>query len=118
MKVAVVGSRGFGDLEMVRAYVRSLPVGTVVVSGGARGVDSVAVAEAERIGLETIVFIPNWKKHGKRGGIIRNTLIVESADMLVAFWDGQSAGTGSSILLAQEKGIPTDVYKAKEKGAS
>ena len=46
--VGIVGSRTYPDLERVAAFVRGLPPGTVVVSGGARGVDSAAKAAAEK----------------------------------------------------------------------
>lgn len=42
MKIAIVGSRGFSDLERVTQFVASLPEGYIVVSGGAPGVDRAA----------------------------------------------------------------------------
>ena len=38
--VAIVGSRGYRDERAVREYVDSLPDDTVIVTGGARGVDN------------------------------------------------------------------------------
>ena len=40
MKLAIVGSRDYEHLNLVRYYVESLPPGTTIVSGGARGVRS------------------------------------------------------------------------------
>lgn len=40
MRVAIIGSRRFPYPIVVVDFVRSLPAGTVVVSGGAPGVDS------------------------------------------------------------------------------
>jgi hypothetical protein len=37
MKVAVVGSRDFLQLKLVEYFVRDLPHGVTVISGGARG---------------------------------------------------------------------------------
>jgi hypothetical protein len=96
-KVAIVGSRTFAYPEKVREYVRSLPPGTIVVSGGAKGVDTIAEKEAIRCGLEIEIYYAKWNKHGKMAGYIRNTDIVEAADHIVAFWDGESTGTRDTI---------------------
>ncbi len=39
MKVAIVGSRNYPDLEKVKKYVRKLSPGDIIVSGGDNGVD-------------------------------------------------------------------------------
>ena len=39
MKVAIVGSRNYPDLEKVKKYVRKLSPGDIIVSGGGNGVD-------------------------------------------------------------------------------
>jgi hypothetical protein len=43
------------------------------------------------------VFYPDWDKYGKKAGPLRNELIIQSADLVLAFWDGTSRGTKSSI---------------------
>lgn len=93
MKVAIVGSRDFPRLMLVVEYVHGLPPDTVVVSGGAYGVDMVAAREADKAGLVVVEYKADWETHGKGAGMIRNTLIVEQADVVVAFWDGESRGT-------------------------
>ena len=66
--VAIIGSRGFPDREIISAFVRALPEGTVVVSGGARGVDRWAEEAATDSGLETLIFHADWKRLGKAAG--------------------------------------------------
>ena len=110
MWVAVVGSRDYPDWKAVREYVESLPEGTTVVSGGARGVDSWAERAALACGLDTRIFPADWDQFGKRAGFMRNEMIVECADLVVAFWDGQSKGTLHSINLAKRLGKPVEVY--------
>jgi len=100
MRIAIVGSRNYGDLEEVRRYVASLPVDTIVVSGGARGVDKTAEQTAKTCGLETKIFPAEWDKYGKSAGFRRNTVMVLAADRIVAFWDGKSAGTKHTIDMA------------------
>ena len=109
MKIAIVGSRGFPEPERVRAYVRSLKKDDIVISGGAKGVDSWAVEEAKVQGLETQVFPADWDLFGKSAGYRRNVDIVEAADFVVAFWDGKSKGTAHTIKLAQKAGKPVEV---------
>lgn len=53
MKIAIVGSRDYHDLAAVWRYVESLPEDTVIVSGGARGVDAAAEMAAKSRGMET-----------------------------------------------------------------
>ena len=110
MKIAIVGSRKFKRLDAVREFVEKLPEGTVVVTGGAKGVDRVAEMAAAGCGLETVVFLPKWAKYGKRAGFVRNERIVEMVDEVVAFWDGESKGTEHTIGLARESGKPVRVY--------
>lgn len=109
--VAVVGSRDWKDLDAVKDYVNSLDLSDTIVSGGARGVDMQAQIAAEDRGMATIIFRPDWNTHGKRAGILRNMMIVDRADRVVAFWDGRSAGTKHSVEYALEKGKPVIVFK-------
>ena len=75
-----------------------------VVSGGARGADSLGARWAHERGLKLVEFKADWKKYGKKAGFIRNHDIVNMCDELVAFWDGQSHGTKHDIDLANEQG--------------
>lgn len=110
-KVAIVGSRDYPLLQEVWRYVRRLPIGTVVVSGGARGVDTSAENAAKNspyYGVET--YPADWDRHGEAAGHIRNKQIVNASDRLVAFWDGNSNDTKDSIELAQKAGKPVLVF--------
>lgn len=112
MRIAIVGSRDYPDLEQVRQYVASLPAETIVLTGGAHGVDKVAEQEARRLGLQCAVFIAEWDAQGKIANLRRNREIVEHCDKLVAFWDGRSRGTAETIRLAEEMGKPVEVIGA------
>jgi len=84
-------------MEAVCAEVRRLPAGTVVVSGGARGVDKMAASEADAVGLVTVTVHPPWNAKGRAAGPIRNAVIERISDRCIAFWDGQSPGTLDTI---------------------
>lgn len=110
LRIAIVGSRSFASPDVVRRYVASLPAGAVVVSGGARGVDSIAEEAARARGLAVQVFPADWDGLGPKAGPIRNAKIVKHADRLVAFWNGRSRGTLSGVLLAQRASLPIELY--------
>lgn len=72
--------------------------------------DTVAEVAAEARGLKTEIFPAEWQKYGRSAGFKRNRLIVQAADKVVAFWDGESKGTASSIRIAAELKIPCEVH--------
>ena len=113
MRVAIVGSRGYSDLNAVIEYVNSLPDGTVVVSGGAKGVDLTAENAARARGLQVAIHYADWDRLGKAAGQIRNKVVVDDCDKLVAFWDGVSPGTKGVISLASKAGKLDKVFREK-----
>jgi len=113
VRVAIVGSRHGADLEMVEHYVWGLPAGTIIVSGGAAGVDRTAVLYAKRCGYEVTEWKPEYDKYGKRAPLVRNASIVNDCDRLVAFVrHGGSSGTAHVVGLARKAGKPVEVYEA------
>jgi hypothetical protein len=111
MKVAIVGSREYPNLSKVRAYIQRLPIDTVIVSGGAKGVDKCAEKVASSIGLQTEIYPADWHKFGKAAGMKRNQQIVEASDLIVAFWDGESRGTKNTIDTAKKLGKGVTVFQ-------
>ena len=115
MKIAVVGSRDFKDedfiIETLHNETKFLPPeGYIIISGGAKGVDTIAENFAKEMDLKTKIFLPDWNRYGKRAGFLRNELIINEADKVIAFWDGSSKGTKHSIDLAIKAGKPLDIY--------
>lgn len=102
MKLAVVGSRTFTDYKLLKLTLDELSGIDLIISGGANGADKLVERYAFENGIKTTIYIPEWSKLGRSAGIIRNKIIVESADMVVAFWDGISHGTKNSIELAKK----------------
>jgi hypothetical protein len=109
-RIAIVGSRGYLRGDLVERCVAALPAGSIVVSGGARGVDSFAEEAARRRGLEVRVFRADWDRLGAKAGPIRNSELVANADRVVAFWDGKSRGTLDTVSKALAAGLPVEVY--------
>ena len=109
VKSAVVGSRGFTDYDLLKSTL-DMHIGRVnnviIVSGGCGGADQLGERYAKEKGFQTEILKPDWVKHRKAAGMIRNTDIVNSADMLFAFKKGETPGTNDSIQKAIKKGIP------------
>lgn len=101
-RIAIVGSRTYPRLDLVRTYVAQLPAATIVVSGGAQGVDRWATVTAINHNLETLEYRAHFKRDGRGAGLRRNHLIVDTADHVTAFWDAASRGTAHTIKLAYE----------------
>lgn len=101
MKLAIVGSRRFNNYEKLKKVLVRYKDITEIVSGGAAGADSLAEKYALENHIPIKVFFANWSKHGKAAGPIRNKLIIERADKVVAFHTKNSRGTESSIRFAR-----------------
>jgi hypothetical protein len=104
-RVAIVGSRAHPNLELVREYVRSLPLGAQVISGGAVGVDQAASSEASRrdagsLRVWPLVITPGWVREigrmpemSEHDALLgRNTLIAIACTRMVVFPDGSKGG--------------------------
>lgn len=102
MKIAVVGSRTFNDYELLRSTLDKYDYIELIISGGAKGADSLAERYALENNIKTLIFKPKWSEYGKRAGYIRNINIIENSDLVIAFWDGKSKGTKHSIDLAKK----------------
>lgn len=111
--MAVIGSRTFADFPFLTTSLdtvnKEYPF-TCIVSGGAIGADQLGEKYARQHSIPTLIFKPDWKKHGKSAGFIRNHDILEHSDVVVAFWDGISKGTSHSISEAKKLKKPLFVF--------
>jgi hypothetical protein len=101
MKVAVIGSRSFTDYELMKKTLSAITI-TEIISGHAMGADSLGEKYAIENNIPTKIFYPDWEKYGKKAGFIRNTDIINEAELVIAFWDGTSKGCGDSIEKAKK----------------
>lgn len=109
--VIIAGSRGITDYGAVeKAVAASGFKVSKVVSGGARGVDSLAERYAKDRSIPFEEFPADWNKHGKSAGYRRNEQMADNADALIAIWDGESKGTKHMIDIAKRKGLQGFVY--------
>lgn len=114
MNLAVVGSRTFSDWNLLNQtlseFHHKTPI-SKVVSGGARGADSLAEKWAKINNIPVTVFPAQWDKYGRSAGMIRNKLIISASDHCIAFWDGVSRGTKNDIELCQRLNVPCSIIR-------
>jgi hypothetical protein len=137
MILAIIGSRTFDDYKLLDDtveeyfcdyvdYIRDgyIPKFSKFVSGGAEGADTLGKKwvdnynnsiDPETVGaelygyslIEIEVIKPEWDKYGKRAAFIRNEKIIMLADVVLAFWDGQSNGTRDALKWAKKYKKPS-----------
>ena len=101
--VAIIGSSDFKNKELLDTTMKKIQEQntiTKIISGGAKGADTMGVQWANKNNIETLVFYPNFKKH-KRAYHFRNRQIVIQSDLIVAFWNGYSTRTKYTITFAK-----------------
>ena len=98
-KVIVAGSRTILNEQFVYEWLDLLinPNSTKIVSGGAKGPDSLALRYAKDNKIEWALLLADWDKYKNSAGIMRNKEMGDYADALIAFWDGKSRGTKHMI---------------------
>lgn len=110
MNVAIIGSRHITTLDLATYIPENC---TLIVSGGAMGVDTLAERYAVKHGIQTMIICPDYERYGRSAPIRRNAIIVDNADMVLAFWDGQSRGTKYTIDYAKAHNKPVNVIMIK-----
>ena len=115
-RVIIAGSRSFNDYTSLQAVCDNLLARKkhthtiVIVSGTARGTDTLGEQYARERGYTVERFPANWQQYGKAAGQIRNRLMADNADALIAFWDGHSTGTQNMIMEAKKKDMAVRIY--------
>lgn len=112
MIVLVCGSRSVtrDAIPSMREELGVLPKGTVVIHGDARGADRLAAEVAESLGLWVEAYPAAWQVYGRRAGMIRNrVMLARKPDLVLAWWDGESAGTADTLREARRRGIAVRV---------
>lgn len=97
--------RAFKLLDSIHARRTVLSV----VSGGGIGPDTWGEEWAELRGIPCWIVYPDWNKHGRAAGFIRNGDIMNASSRVIAFWDGSSKGTTDSLSKAKKLKIPRKV---------
>jgi len=118
MNIGVVGARKYRDKQSVIDLINSLPIGSVIITSGCKGVCTWVSEAAEGRDMKVIVYAPDlediraWFDIPKRY-YRRNKELVETCDILHAFIskeDGFTGGTRFEVEYALKLGIPVQVH--------
>ncbi len=94
MKIAIVGSRTITDIDLSKYIPKEA---TEIVSGGAKGVDTLAREFAQKNKLKLTEFLPEYEKYARAAPLKRNEMIVKYSDKVFVFWDTKSKGAKNVI---------------------
>ena len=118
MNIGIVGARKYKERQSVIDLVNSLPVESVIITSGCNGVCSWSKEEAERRGMEALLFTPDLTNiraffEVPKRYYERNKELIETCDFLHAFLsqeDGFSGGTRFQVEYAIRLVIPVQVH--------
>lgn len=114
MKLIIAGGRDFDSYALL-CHEANKFIGDAkditIISGLARGADTLACRFASEYRYPLRGFAAEWGKFGRAAGPIRNKLMAKNADSLLAFWDGKSRGTRHMIDYADQMGLKVKVVK-------
>lgn len=122
MRILVCGGRDYVDsiefnnsmLEILHNYSKVQCIDTTkiadiydttIISGAAKGADTLAIDFAKYYNLPVLEYPADWKKYGKAAGAIRNQQMLDEGtpDLVVAFPGGN--GTKDMVRRAKKAGI-------------
>jgi hypothetical protein len=109
-KIIVAGTRTFNDYALLETRLIGVlrgkrPSQVTIVSGGARGADSLGERFAREKKCKLARFPADWETYGKSAGYRRNAEMANFANACIVFWDGKSKGTKHMIDLAEKHGL-------------
>lgn len=104
IKLIIAGGRDFSDYNLLQIETQRFlvennfnPSQVTIISGKAKGADSLGEQFAEKYNFPIATFIADWNLHGKAAGPIRNEEMAKMATHAIIFWDGQSRGSKNMI---------------------
>lgn len=110
MKILVCGGRNYNNTDkffsVIMNYLKDLePDQVTIISGMAKGADTLAANFAKRNGCRLLAYPAHWDKEGKAAGFIRNKrmLVEGQPDLVIAFPGGK--GTANMIDISVKAGV-------------
>lgn len=117
MDVCIFGSREFDNYELLEyaldEYGKKHRIDTII-SGCAKGADSLGELYAEKHNIKIDKNPADWGRFGKSAGYRRNNIMAKKCDSAIAFWDGESKGTKHMIDYVKSLGKPCYVIEYKD----
>ena len=115
LSIVIAGSRSIEDYDILLTaiFLSDFSIGEVV-SGGARGPDSLGERWANENGVSLKRFPANWERFGRAAGMYRNAEMASYADGGIILWDGESRGTLDMIDKLRRVGKPVEIWNGFE----
>lgn len=115
-KIIIAGSRSIKNYDEVVYAIESaidenfMEAEFEIISGGAYGVDTMAIEYAKKHNLRYRILKPVYlSKNDRSAPIRRNAEMAKLGDALIVVWDGKSSGTRNMIEQMEKLNKP--VYK-------
>ena len=121
-RVVIAGCSDYTNYDELKEYVDMCLSNIreeneiIIVSGGAKGADSLGEQYANENGFEVELHLADWDKYGRGAGPRRNKEMAEVSDFVICFWDGKSRGTKSMIEYAKQLNKPVRVKQIQKNG--
>lgn len=124
--IIIAGGRDFNDIRKMSLTIKTFcrernlkSTDIQIVSGGAKGADSLGEYFAKFHNIEIKQFLPDWKRYSKLAGFQRNEQMAQYVSSMnggcIVFWDGVSNGSKHMIKMAKEYNLD---YKVVNYGTS
>ena len=103
MKLLIAGSRSITSFDLSP----HVPEGVeLIITGGAKGVDTLAEVYARERGIPVLTVKPCYGKYGRAAPIRRDEEMVDMADGVLVIWDGVSRGSKHTADYTRKRGKP------------
>ncbi len=116
MRILVCGCRDWTNPGMIMKVLQAQGDGHTLIEGGAKGADTQARAAARVLGWDVETYEAEWERLSSMAGPIRNQQMLDEGkpDLVIAFWDGSSAGTLNMIRKAVRAAKSVTIFPAVE----
>lgn len=110
MKLAISGWRNMSSKEYLHVFQQAMEdllvthnqIPKLIITGGARGADRLGEAWAKEHKIPLLILTPDYKAHGDRAPLLRNTDIIKECTHLLAFPHHSGSGTQDAIRKAMK----------------
>jgi hypothetical protein len=113
LKVIICGSRYYSDYNRIFNTICKMDI-SLVISGGCRGADTIAIIVARQCGFRYVEYRADWERYGNSAGPIRNQVMIncENPDIVLAFHNDfhNSKGTKDMVSRAMKHDIPFKIF--------
>src|SRR5260370_27753248 len=115
LRVFTGGSRTIADRGLIDSKIKALPPYAVILTSRTHGASAAVRSAAMRLGLRLEVWTAMTDRYptAEEAYFARDEEMIRSADRVLAFWDGESAGTAHELTYARRLSNRIDLLLAK-----